>query len=140
LLILEASLSSAVRFAVKRSDQLYTRFALYKPFLGNRYHPGIAEDAFKALAKPRRREILRLVRDEALSVNELAEHFDVSQQAVSQHLQVLKAAGLVAVRRDKQRRLYSVDPEGMAALREFLGEFWPDHLQQLKRAVEGKDG
>lgn len=95
---------------------------------------------FHALADPRRREILRLVRDQPLSVNEIAEQFDITQQAISQHLKVLKDVGLVAVRPDGQRRLYVVRPEGLDALREFLAEFWPSNLQNLKRAVESGDG
>jgi DNA-binding transcriptional ArsR family regulator len=100
----------------------------------------VSDAAFQALAEPRRREILRLVRDRPRSVNEIAERFDVTQQAISQHLKVLRDAGLVAVRPDGQRRLYVVRPEGLAALRDFLDEFWPDSLQRLKRAVESGDG
>ena len=85
----------------------------------------VSDAAFQALAEPRRRDILRLVRDRPRSVNEIAEQFDVSQQAISQHLKVLKDAGLVAVRPDGQRRLYMVRPEGLAALQDFLAEFWP---------------
>lgn len=100
----------------------------------------VSDAAFQALAEPRRRDILRLVRDRPRSVNEIAGHFDVTQQAISQHLKVLKDAGLVAVRPDGQRRLYVVRPEGLAALRDFLDEFWPNSLQRLKRAVESDDG
>ena len=100
----------------------------------------MSDAAFQALAEPRRREILRLVRDRPRSVNEIAERFDVTQQAISQHLKVLKDADLVSVRRDGQRRLYVVRPEGLSALRDFLDEFWPDSLQRLKRAVESDDG
>jgi DNA-binding transcriptional ArsR family regulator len=100
----------------------------------------VSDAAFQALAEPRRREILRLVRDRPRSVNEIAERFDVTQQAISQHLKVLKDADLVSVRRDGQRRLYVVRPEGLSALRDFLDEFWPDSLQRLKRAVESGDG
>jgi DNA-binding transcriptional ArsR family regulator len=100
----------------------------------------VSDAAFQALAEPRRREILRLVRDRPRSVNEIAERFDVTQQAISQHLKVLRDAGLVAVRPEGQRRLYVVRPEGLAALRDFLDEFWPDSLQRLKRAVESGDG
>ena len=60
----------------------------------------MSDAAFAALAEPRRRDILRLVRDRPRSVNEIAGHFDVTQQAISQHLKVLKEAGLVAVRPD----------------------------------------
>ena len=100
----------------------------------------MSEAAFQALAEPRRRDILRLVRDRPRSVNEIAERFDISQQAISQHLKVLKDAGLVAVRPQGQRRLYVMRPEGLAALRDFLAEFWPDSLQRLKQAVESGDG
>ena len=99
----------------------------------------MSDAAFQALAEPRRRAILRLVRDRPRSVNEIAEQFDVTQQAISQHLKVLKDAGLVAVRPDGQRRLYMVRPEGLVALQEFLAEFWPDSLQRLKQAVESGD-
>ena len=100
----------------------------------------MTEPAFHALADPNRRAILRLVRDHPRSVNEIAERFDITQQAVSQHLKVLRDAGLVAVRPQGQRRLYVVRPEGLAGLRDFLDEFWPDSLQRLKEAVESGDG
>jgi DNA-binding transcriptional ArsR family regulator len=92
-----------------------------------------AEATFAALAEPRRRAMLLLVRDEPRSVNEIAAHFDISQQAVSQHLKVLRDAGLVAVRPDGQRRLYMVRPEGLESLEAFLAELWP---AGLKQAVE----
>jgi len=95
-----------------------------------------AETALAALAEPRRRAILQLVRDQPRSVNEIAAQLDVSQQAVSQHLQVLKEAGLVAVRPQGQRRLYAVRAEGLASVRDFLEQFWPASLESLKRAVE----
>ena len=100
----------------------------------------MTEAAFQALADPRRRAILRLVRDRPRSVNEIAAQFDVTQQAISQHLKVLKEAGLVAVRPHGQQRLYAMRPEGLAAVRDFLAEFWPEHLQRLKEAVESGDG
>jgi DNA-binding transcriptional ArsR family regulator len=92
----------------------------------------------RALAEPRRQEMLRLVRDEPRSVGEIAEHFDITQQAVSQHLQVLRDAGLVAVRKDGQRRLYLVRPEGLETLEAFLSELWPEGLRRLKKAVESE--
>jgi len=95
-----------------------------------------AEAAFNALAEPRRRAMLMLVRDEPRSVGEIAEHFDISQQAVSQHLRVLHDAGLVAVRPHGQRRLYMVRPEGLETIEAFLAELWPAGLQRLKDAVE----
>jgi DNA-binding transcriptional ArsR family regulator len=94
------------------------------------------EVAFAAIAEPRRRAILMLVRDEPRSVNEIAAHFDISQQAVSQHLQVLREAGLVDVRREGTRRLYRVRPQGLAPLRTFLEELWDDRLDALKREAE----
>jgi DNA-binding transcriptional ArsR family regulator len=100
---------------------------------------GMSEAALQALAEPRRREILRLVRDQPRSVNEIAAQFDISQQAVSQHLKVLKEAGLVAVRPQGQRRLYVVRPEGISALRDFLAGFWPESLRRLKQTVEGAE-
>ena len=99
-----------------------------------------AEQALSALAEPRRRAILMLVRDEPRSVGEIAGHFEISQQAVSQHLRVLHDAGLVAVRPQGQRRLYVVRPEGLERLDAFLAELWPASLGRLKRAVEGADG
>jgi DNA-binding transcriptional ArsR family regulator len=95
-----------------------------------------AEAAFAALAEPRRRAMLLLVRDEPRSVGEIAEHFDISQQAVSQHLRVLHDAGLVLVRPEGQRRLYMVRPEGLEQVDAFLAELWPASLGRLKRAVE----
>jgi DNA-binding transcriptional ArsR family regulator len=95
-----------------------------------------SEAAFAALGEPRRRAILLLVREEPRSVNEIASHFDITQQAVSQHLQVLREAGLVAVRPQGQRRLYAVRPEGLASVREFLDQLWPTALEQLKQTVE----
>jgi DNA-binding transcriptional ArsR family regulator len=92
--------------------------------------------ALRALAEPHRRAILRLVRDQPRSVTEIAEHFDITQQAVSLHLKVLREAGLVGVRRDGQRRLYLVDPDGMRSLQDFLAELWPAGLDRLKHAVE----
>ena len=94
------------------------------------------EAALKAIAAPRRRQILSLVRDGELSAGEIAAHFDVTRPAVSQHLTVLKEAGLVDERRNGTRRLYRVRPEGLQPLREFLEEFWDERLGALKREAE----
>src|SRR5215469_3451915 len=99
----------------------------------------MSEAAFLALAEPHRRGILRLLRHQPRSVNEIAEQFDITQQAVSQHLKVLKDAGLVAVRPQGQRRLYVVRPEGLAGLRDGLAEFLPGQLEDLRGAVESGD-
>jgi DNA-binding transcriptional ArsR family regulator len=97
------------------------------------------EAAIRAIAEPRRREILRLVWDAELAAGEIASHFEVTRPAISQHLRVLKHAGLVAERRDGTRRLYRARPETMAQLRSFLGSFWDEGLDRLKRAVETED-
>jgi DNA-binding transcriptional ArsR family regulator len=97
------------------------------------------EAALKALAAPRRREILSLVRDGELSAGEIAGHFDVTRPAVSQHLSVLKEAGLVTERRNGTRRLYRARPEGLAQLRVFLEGFWDDRLEALKREAESEE-
>jgi DNA-binding transcriptional ArsR family regulator len=100
-----------------------------------------SEAAFAALAEPRRRAMLMLVRDEPRSVGEIAEHFDISQQAVSQHLRVLRDAGLVAVRPQGQRRLYVVRPQGLEQIEAFLAELWPTSLGRLRHTIEdGDDG
>lgn len=96
--------------------------------------------AFAALAEPRRREILRLVRDEPRTVTDISAHFDITQQAVSQHLKVLREAGLVDVRPEAQRRLYVVRPEGLEDVETFLRELWPAGLRRLRRAVEARGG
>jgi DNA-binding transcriptional ArsR family regulator len=97
------------------------------------------EAALKAIAAPRRRQILTLVRDEELSAGEIASHFDVTRPAVSQHLNVLKEAGLVSERRNGTRRLYRARPEGLAELRDFLEEFWAVRLDTLKREAEKEE-
>jgi DNA-binding transcriptional ArsR family regulator len=89
-----------------------------------------------AISEPRRREILRLVRDRELAAGEIAAHFDVTRPAISQHLTVLKNAGLVSERREGTRRLYRTRPEGLAELRSFLDGFWGESLERLKLAAE----
>src|SRR5919204_5385811 len=97
------------------------------------------EAALKAIAEPRRRQILRLVRDGELSAGEIAAQFDVTRPAVSQHLNVLKEAGLVSERRDGTKRLYRARPEGLVPLKEFLDGFWDERLAALKREVEREE-
>ena len=97
------------------------------------------EAALKAIAAPHRLRILRLVRDEELSAGEIAAHFDVTRPAVSQHLSVLKEAGLVNERRDGTRRLYRARPEGLIELRAFLDELWGERLEALKREAEREE-
>ncbi len=97
------------------------------------------EAALKAIAEPRRRQILELVRDGELAAGEIAAHFDVTRPAVSQHLNVLKEAGLVTERRNGTRRLYRARPEGLAELKAFLEGFWDDRLDALKREAEKEE-
>src|SRR3989454_10254287 len=97
------------------------------------------EAMLKAIAAPRRRQILTLVRDGELSAGEIAAHFDVTRPAVSQHLNVLKEAGLVSERRNGTKRLYRARPEGLAQLKAFLEEFWGDRLEALKREAEREE-
>ena len=94
------------------------------------------ELALKAIAEPRRRAILRLVRDDELASGEIARHFEVTGPAISQHLGVLKEAGLVTERRDGTRRLYRARPDGLADLRRFLDDFWDDGLDRLRDVAE----
>jgi DNA-binding transcriptional ArsR family regulator len=90
----------------------------------------------RALADPRRRAILRLVSDDELPAGEIADAFDVTRPAVSQHLTVLKDAGLVSERRDGARRIYRSEPAGLEALRSFLDELWGGALARARRLVE----
>ena len=92
--------------------------------------------ALHALAEPRRREILGLVRDRELTVGEIAAQFEVTRPAISQHLKVLREAGLVADRREGTRRYYRAVPEGLNELRAFLEGFWDVRLEALKTAAE----
>ncbi len=90
----------------------------------------------QALAQPRRREILELVRTHELSAGDIAAHFDVTRPAISQHLKVLKDSRLVTERREGTRRLYRARPEGLADLRKFLELFWDYRLGLLKEEAE----
>jgi DNA-binding transcriptional ArsR family regulator len=94
------------------------------------------DDVTRAIAEPRRREILALVRDRELSAGEIASRFEITRPAVSQHLGVLREAGLLNERRDGTRRLYRARPEGLAGLRDFINQFWSERLQRLKLAAE----
>ena len=94
------------------------------------------DDVTRAIAEPRRREILALVRDRELSAGEIASRFEITRPAVSQHLGVLRDAGLLNERRDGTRRFYRARPEGLAGLRDFINQFWSERLQRLKLAAE----
>jgi DNA-binding transcriptional ArsR family regulator len=97
------------------------------------------QSTIQALAEPRRREILELIRERELTAGEIASGFDVTRPAISQHLGVLKEAGLVSERREGTRRFYRARPEGLKELREFLEGFWTFSLQQLKREAEADE-
>ena len=97
------------------------------------------EAALRAIAEPRRRRILQLVATDELPAGEIAEHFDVTRPAISQHLSVLREAGLVTERRDGQRRLYRARAEGLLELRSFLDQFWAEGLGRLKEAAEREE-
>jgi DNA-binding transcriptional ArsR family regulator len=98
------------------------------------------DEALKALAEPRRRAILRLVSHDELAAGEIAAAFEVTRPAVSQHLTVLKNAGLLTERRDGTRRLYRARPEGLVGLREFLDDMWASSLDAARRIVEAERG
>jgi DNA-binding transcriptional ArsR family regulator len=91
--------------------------------------------ALKALAEPHRRTILQLVSGEARSVGQIASHLDITGQAVSRHLKVLREAGLVDERHEGTRHLFVVNPDGFSAVQDFLAQFWDRHLSQLKGAL-----
>ena len=97
------------------------------------------EAALKAIAEPNRRRILFLVRDRELAAGEIAAQFELTRPAISQHLGVLKEAGLVSERRNGTRRLYRARPEGLVELRTFLDEFWGERLEALKREAEREE-
>ena len=92
----------------------------------------------RALAGTKRRQILELVRDHELSAGEIAAHFDVTRPAVSQHLAVLRDAGLVAERRSGTRRLYRADSAGLAGLKQFVDRFWATGLDRLRTEAEAE--
>jgi uncharacterized protein YndB with AHSA1/START domain len=95
------------------------------------------ELTLRALAETHRRQILALVRDRELLAGSISEHFGITRPAVSQHLSVLKDAGLLAERREGTRRWYRARPEGLAGVRVFIDDLWNEHLTELKRVAEG---
>ena len=97
------------------------------------------EAVLKAIAEPRRREILRLVWDREMAAGEIASHFDVTHAAVSQHLRVLKEAALVRERREGTRRLYRAVPGELGELKAFLEAYWDEGLHRLKLEAEREE-
>lgn len=96
--------------------------------------------ALKAIAEPRRQEILRLVWSQERAAGEIAQHFQVSRPAISKHLRVLREAGLVEERRAGTQRLYRARAESLLELRRFLDSFWDEGLLSVKQAVESTTG
>lgn len=97
-------------------------------------------DTLGAIAEPKRRAILQLVANEELAAGEIAARFSVTRPAISQHLTLLKAAGLLMERREGTRRLYRLRTEGLVELRAFLDELWPDTLERFKAVAEAEPG
>lgn len=98
------------------------------------------DEALRALAEPRRRAIMQLVAHDELAAGQIAAAFDITRPAVSQHLTVLKHAGLLTERRDGTRRLYRARPEGLAQLRRLLDDMWAGALDTARRLVEAERG
>jgi DNA-binding transcriptional ArsR family regulator len=92
-----------------------------------------------ALADPTRRQVLEMLRQGPRSVTDLTAAVPVSQSAVSQHLRVLREAGLVTERRQGTRRLYRVDLDGLAALRVYVDGFWDDALEAFRRFADEEE-
>ena len=95
-------------------------------------------DAFLALADPTRRRIIESLADGESAFGDLADQFDMSRPAVSQHLKVLREAGLVSVRKDAQRRIYRLNADGLGELEQWLEKvkrFWGPRLDELERAL-----
>ena len=94
------------------------------------------QDGLAAIGDPTRRAIFELLAEGPTPVGELAARLPISRPAVSQHLAVLKAAGLVSDRAAGTRRLYRLDPAGVAAMRSYLDRFWDQALADFKAAAE----
>lgn len=95
--------------------------------------------SLRAVAEPHRREILQLVWDRERAAGEIAARFDVSFPAISQHLKILREAGLVSVRKEGRSRLYRARPEEMGPLREVLEAMWAERLGRLRSLSEAAE-
>jgi DNA-binding transcriptional ArsR family regulator len=105
--------------------------SIYLPLVKTYYEAGL-----NALADATRRAILERLLTGPMAVGELARDFPVSRPAVSQHLRVLKEAGLVGATPEGNRRLYRLDPEGFDSLREYLDQFWTGALTAFQKSAE----
>ncbi|MCX5514332.1 transcriptional regulator [Kaistia algarum] len=102
----------------------------------------IEPDIFRALADPTRRAVFERLAAREMSVSELKANFAVSQPAISQHLAALKAAGLVQERRDGRFAYYSITPDGLAPLTDWVDRyrrFWPERIEKLKTVLKEMD-
>jgi DNA-binding transcriptional ArsR family regulator len=99
-----------------------------------------ANAAFAALSDPTRREVFQRLQSGGRSVGEIARDLPVSRPAVSQHLKVLKDAGLVTDRAEGTRRVYHIDPKGLGAMRAWLDQFWDVALQSFAAEVARSEG
>jgi DNA-binding transcriptional ArsR family regulator len=97
------------------------------------------DKAIHAITEPRRRDILYLIRNEELTSSAIASHFEITPPAISQHLKVLEEAGLVILRREGTKRLYSIRREGFSELRQYIDSYWNDSLMRLKEAAEQEE-
>ena len=100
-------------------------------------------DRFNALAEPNRRRMVELLARGPRAAGAIGAEFDLSKPAVSQHLKVLREAGLVRVGVDGQRRIYSLDPQGLSEVDEWLNRvrgFWSDRLDRLEAAIAADKG
>src|SRR6201997_3006225 len=97
---------------------------------------GAADEALRAIAEPRRRAILQLVAHDELAAGQIASAFEITRTAVSQHLTVLKNAGLLHERREGTRRLYRARSEGLVGLRDVLEDIWASSLDIARELVE----
>jgi DNA-binding transcriptional ArsR family regulator len=94
------------------------------------------ESVLKAIAEPRRQEILRLIWSRERTAGDVASHFEVSRPNISKHLRILKEAGLADERREGTRRLYRARPAALDEARAFLESFWDDSLATIKQSAE----
>jgi DNA-binding transcriptional ArsR family regulator len=113
--------------------------------MGKRVHEPDAAGAgtdvvLRALAEPRRRAILQLVAHDELAAGQIAAAFEITRPAVSQHLTVLKNAGLLQERREGTRRLYRARAEGLVGLRDVIEDIWASSLDAARRLVEAERG
>jgi DNA-binding transcriptional ArsR family regulator len=97
------------------------------------------EKIIASISVPSRREILNLLRNGELTSSKIAEHFDISAPAISQHLKVLESSGLVSVKKSGTKRYYRIRKEGFKDLKEFVDQFWDESLFRLKEAAEEEE-